>query len=91
VKSLRSTNLIASLEIDPYTFTGLVTHLQRLKSGRATRLTVKTLRGHILMTVELSQSSRDANPGGDADAAVYFLHRDDREPTRVKPSCRMAI
>lgn len=93
MKSLRSTKLIASLEIDPYIFTGLVILLQRSKSGRATRLTVRTLRGRILMTVALNRSFRDANRGEveDADATVYFLHRDDRQPTRTQSPSWLAI
>ncbi len=63
MKSLHSTNLIASLEIDPFTFTGLLIHLQRSKSGHATRLIAKTLRGHTLMTVDLSQSFRGGSLG----------------------------
>jgi len=93
VKSLHSTNLIASSGIDPFTFTGLVILLQRSKSGHATRLTAKTLRGHILMRVDLSQLFRVESPGAGeaADAAICFLHRDDRKPIRTEPSGWMAI
>ncbi len=93
MKSCHLTNLIALSGIDPFTFTGLVILLQRSKSGHATRLTAKTLRGHILMMVDLSQSCRVENLGaeGVADATIYFLHRDDRESTRTEPTGGLAI
>jgi hypothetical protein len=93
VKSLHSTNLIALLGIDPFTFTGLVILLQRSKSGHATRLTAKTLRGHTLMTVDLSPSYKDVNLGAEVDtnAAIYFLHRDDRKPARPESIGWLAI
>ncbi len=92
MKSLHLTNLIGSLEIDPFTFTGVLIRMQWSKSGHAIRLTAKTLRGHTLMTVDLSQSFRDVSPGeGAADASIYFLHRDDRESTRPKSTGWLAI
>ena len=92
MKSLHSTSLIGLSGIDPFTFTGVVIRLQRSKSGHVIRLTAKTLRGHTLMTVELSQSFRDVSPGeGAADASIYFLHRDDRESTRSKSTGWLAI
>ncbi len=92
MKSLHWTNLIGSSEIDPFTFTGVLIRMQRSKSGRVTRLTARTLRGHTLMTVELNPSYRDVNPGeGAADAPVYFLHRDDRESARPQSTGWLAI
>ena len=93
MKSLHLTNLIASSVIDPFTFTGLLIRVRRSESGRATRLTVKTLRGRILMTVDLNRSYREESPGAGelADAPIYFLHRDDREPTRTEPAGWLAI
>jgi hypothetical protein len=92
VRSLHLTNLIASSEIDPFTFTGLVIRLLRSKSGHVTRLTAKTLRGRTLMMVDLSPSFKDANLGGeDANATIYFLNRDDREPTRTESTGWLAI
>ena len=93
MKSLHMTNLIGSSEIDPFTFIGVVIRLQRSKSGHVTRLTAKTLRGHTLMTVDLSQSFRDGSLGVEVDvnAAIYFLHRDDRKPARAQSPGWMAI
>ena len=92
MKSLHLIDLIGSSEIDPFTFTGILIRLQRSKSGHVTRLTAKTLRGHTLMTVELSPSFRDVSPGEvAADAPIYFLHRDDRESARAKSTGWLAI
>jgi hypothetical protein len=45
------------------------------------------------MTVDLNQLYKDANPGAevDADATVYFLHRDDRQPTGLESTGWLAI
>lgn len=72
------TESIADLQSDRSTFirARMVTH------GVATRLTAKTSAVRALTTVDPNQLCRVASRGeGAADATIYMVHRDDREPT----------